>query len=157
MRNILSFLVIVITFSSVIFLLWRQRVRNFSQVKATLGGYWDDSEEKRRFRRFKKELNVNCNIPGKSGYTYKTFTKNVSGEGICLSVPEMIPQGGIVELEIGIPDNRYIRLTGETVWVNEIQQGENGIERVFNAGIRFLKISDQDRVVLNNFLNEIAR
>jgi hypothetical protein len=144
-------------FSSVIFLLWRQRVRNFSHVKATLGGYWADSDEKRRFRRFKRELNVDCDIPGQPGYSYKTFTKNVSGEGICLIVSEMIPQGVVIDLAISIPDSRYIRITGEAVWVKEISQAENGTERIFNAGIKFLKISDQDRKVLNNFLHEIAR
>ena len=161
MRNALLSIIFIVTFSCVIFLLWRQRTRHLAYVKANADGFWDNgdgSHEKRRFKRFKLELPVECTITEKQGDTYKTFSKDISGQGICcLKVPEMVPQGGVLNLLISVPDKRPIKITGEVVWVKELESSAGSAERSFNAGIRFLRIARQDQKLLDNFLLDSAR
>jgi c-di-GMP-binding flagellar brake protein YcgR len=104
------------------------------------------------------ELAVDCTIQEKPGDTYKTFSKDISGQGICLKIPEIVPQGGVLDLLVSMPDKRPVKITGEVVWVKEIEaQAQEGIGRTFNAGIRFLKIARRDQKVLDSFLLECAR
>jgi c-di-GMP-binding flagellar brake protein YcgR len=157
MRNILASFILLITFSCVVFLLWRQRTRNLAYVSAKADGCWDNVREKRKFRRFKKELPVDCSIEERPDNTYKTFTKDISGEGICLVVPEIMPKESILSLAVAIPDAGTIKITGRVVWVKEREKGINDAARSFKAGIKFLKISERDRKLLDNFLIEAAR
>ena len=157
MRGILSLTVLLITFSCVGFLLWKQRSRHLAHVFAKVDGYWDVSKEKRKFRRFKKELSVDCTIPERPGDTYKTFTKDISGEGICLIIPEIVPKESTLNLLVNMPDSRPIKITGRVVWVKEAEQDTKEQKRSFNAGIKFLKIDERDRKILNNFLIKTAR
>ena len=159
MRNALVSIIFIVTFSCVIFLLWRQRTRHLAYVKANVDGFWDGdgSHEKRRFRRFKLELPVDCTITEKQGDTYKTFSKDISGQGICLKIPEIVPQGGVLDLLVSMPDKRPIKIIGEVVWVKEIEaQEQKGSGRAFNAGIRFLRIARRDQKLLDNFLLDFA-
>ena len=157
MRGILSSAIVVVTFACVVVLLWRQRSRHRAHVQAKIDSYWDASKENRKFRRFKKELSVDCTIPEKPGDTYKTFTSDISGQGICLKVPEIVPQGGVLNLLVSIPDRKPIKITGEVVWVNEIKEKVEGLARAFNAGIKFLKIDKHDQKILDKFLIESAK
>ena len=157
MRNILAFAISLITFSCVAFLLWRQRSRHLTHVLAKANGYWDDNQEKRRFKRFKVELPVDCTIAEKSGDTYSTFTKDISGQGICLRIPEIVPKESTLNLVVDIPNHRPIKIVGEVVWVKEIEEKTEGLARAFDAGIKFLKIDAHDKKLLDNFLIEAAR
>jgi c-di-GMP-binding flagellar brake protein YcgR len=92
------------------------------------------------------------------GDTYKTFSKDISGQGICLKIPEIVPQGGVLDLLVSMPDKRPIKITGEVVWVKEIEaQAQEGAGRTFDAGVRFLKIARQDQKLLDRFLLEAAK
>jgi c-di-GMP-binding flagellar brake protein YcgR len=155
MRNMLVLFIFLVTFSCVVFLLWKQRTRHLAYVSAKVDGYWDGAQEKRRFKRFKMELAVDCTISEKHGDTYKTFSRDISGQGICLKIPEIVPQGGVLDLLVSMPDKRHIKITGEVVWVKEIEaQEQEGAGRTFDAGIRFLRIARQDQKLLDKFLTE---
>jgi c-di-GMP-binding flagellar brake protein YcgR len=128
---------------------------NLAYVSAKVDGYWDGGQEKRKFKRFKVELSVDCTIPEKRGDTYKTFSKDISGQGICLKIPEIVPQGGVLDLLVSMPDKRPVKITGEVVWVKEIEaQKKEGAGRTFDAGVRFLKVSMRDQKFLDKFLTE---
>jgi c-di-GMP-binding flagellar brake protein YcgR len=158
MRAILSFIVFLVTLSTVIILLWIQRSRHIARISAKADSYWDGTQEKRRFKRFKAELAVDCTIPERPGDTYKTFSKDISGQGICLTVPEIIPQGGVLSLHVSVPGQGPIKILGEVVWVKEAEDSkEKNLGRAFNAGIKFLKIDSHGQKALDNFLIESAR
>ncbi len=158
MRNLLVLFIFLVTFSCVVFLLWKQRTRHLAYVSAKVDGYWNGGQEKRKFKRFKMELAVDCTISEKPGDTYKTFSKDISGQGICLKIPEIIPQGGVLDLLVSMPDKRPIKITGEVVWVKEIEaKPQEGPGRTFDAGIRFLRIARRDQKLFNNFLLEAAK
>ena len=157
MRGILSSSILLVTFACVAFLLWRQRSRHLAHISAKANGYWDGTQEKRRFKRFKMELSVDCTIPERPGDTYSTFTKDISGQGICLRIPEIVPKESTLILVVNIPNHRPIKITGEVIWVKEIEEKTEGLARAFDAGIKFLKIDAHDKKLLDNFLIESAR
>jgi hypothetical protein len=153
----LSAITVFFTLAFVIYLLFRQRTQHLARVQADLDGYWDSSKEKRQFRRFKKRLSVDCIVPERPGDEYKTFSYDISGQGVCLNVPEMMPRGSRVRLKIGIPDKAPVNVIGEIVWVKEIAQDPADLKRIFSAGVKFFAIDKKDRAVLDNFLIEAAR
>ena len=42
------------------------------------------------------------------------------------------------------------------MWVDEVKQDSVGSERIFKAGIKFLKIGIKDKALLNKFIGQIA-
>lgn len=157
MHSILSSITALLILLSVAFLLWKHRTRNLAHISAKLDSYWDTLKERRKFRRFEKQLNVECSVPEKAGNVYHAFSCDISGEGICLQVSEIMPEKSQVNLEIKIPDKRPIAVKGEVVWVSEVKRDFSASERVFKIGLRFLKIGVRDKGLLHEFLNEIAR
>lgn len=156
MRGVMSSITVILVLVSVAILLWRQRTRNVAYVSAKLESYWNNLKERRKFRRFKKQLEVDCSVPEKTGNIYHSFSKDISGEGICLQVPEMMPEGSQLDLEIKIPDHSPIAVKGEIIWVTEADRDPSASERIFNAGIRFLRLSKKDKDLLSEFLEKSA-
>jgi hypothetical protein len=157
MRFLLSAIIIFFTLGLVIFLLWRQRTKHIAYVHANLEGYWDSSKEKRRFKRFKVSLPVDCIVPEKPGDVYKTFSRDVSGTGICISVPEIMPESSRVRLRVCLPNNQQVSLAGEIVWVKEAEPTPANNGRVFNAGIRFVDMDKRGKGIFDSFLIDCAR
>jgi hypothetical protein len=156
MRSILSLIIIILILLSVAFLLWRKRTRNLALISAKLDSYWNTLKERRKFKRFKRQLNVECSVLEKAGNIYHAFSQDISGEGICLQVPEIMPEKSLVGLEIEIPDKRPIVVKGEVVWVSEMKRDFSASERIFKIGVRFLKIDIKDKDLLSEFLNRIT-
>ena len=154
MRGILCLITLVLVLSVVSYLLWRHRTRVLSEIPAELDSYWDALKERRRFVRFKRKLAVECVVPEKAGNQYHTFSKDISGEGICLQVPEIMPEGSILYLRIDIPEQKPVAVKGEIVWVKESKGPTKDPGRAFSAGIKFLKVSEKDKHVLNSFLEQ---
>lgn len=161
MRNLLAACIIVLTFLITAFLLWRKRTFNALRIPAHLDSYWDTQKERRKFVRFSKKLPVSLTFAEKTQSIYHIFSKNISGEGICLQVPEILPEGSILDLKIDIPGlNHPIQARGEVVWLKE--EGPAGIQqkaakRIFNAGIKFLKLGIRERQYLYKYLQAISK
>ena len=156
MHSILSFIIAILILLSVAFMLWRHRTRNLSHISARLDSYWDTLKDRRKFGRFERLLNVECRISGKADDVYHAFSHDISGEGICIQVPEIMPEKSQVDLNIRVPNMQPIAIKGEVVWVDEIKQDSAGSERIFKAGIKFLKIGIKDKALLNKFIGKIA-
>jgi hypothetical protein len=157
MRIMLSAFTVFFTLAFVIFLLYKQKTQHLARVQANLDGYWDSSNEKRQFRRFKKRLSVDCIVPEMPGDQYKTFSHDISGQGVCLNVPEIMPKASKIQLKIGIPGKAPISVIGEIVWVKEVAQDPADLKRIFSAGVKFFAIDKKCKAVLDNFLIEAAR
>jgi len=148
-------LVSVVSFATlaiISMLLWKKRTRNIAEVPAYLDSYWDMLKERRRIIRYVKSLPVQCSFAEKQNDTYRIFSKDISGEGICLSLPEMLPEGSILDLEINISDGKPVYVKGEVVWVSVAKEPSGGEERSFTAGVRFSKVDVRDKQRLNTFL-----
>lgn len=153
MRGILVTIVALATFLLVTISLWRKRTSNISEIPADLESYWDGKTERRRGKRFKKELNVVCSVPEKKGNNYHLFSKDISGEGICLQVPEILPEGTVMDLKVNIPDGKPILVRGIVVWVSEFPNEAEQSERLFDTGIKLIKVDASDKQKFIDYLN----
>lgn len=152
-RGILVALVSVFTLLAFALLLWRRYTRRVTRIPAYLDSYWDVLKERRNSRRFKKSLPVICNVAEKTGNVHHIFSKNISGEGLCLRVPEILPEGSQLDLKIEAPDdNNLITARGEVVWVKESEEEPGQTQRLFDTGIKFTKIEPEDKARLGGFL-----
>ena len=159
MRGVLASIVVLIIFIVVTYLLWRKRTRNIAQIPAYLNGYWDMFKEKRNLIRFNMNMAVTCNLAEKDVSIYHAFSKNISGKGICLRATEMLPEGASLDLKIDVPDDKPIFIKGDVVWVKEARKEATGDskERLFDIGIRFVKVDEKDKERLCNLLGLNAK
>ena len=157
MRYVLSLITALIFFSIISFLLWQKRTRHLAFVPAKLDSYWDSLKERRKFRRFNVTLSVDVSFSEQSNNVYHVFSKDVSGEGICIQVPEIIPERSILDLKIDLPKTKPINVKGKIAWVGESPRASNDQDRVFNAGVQFAKVDKRDRNRLRDFLDVVAQ
>ena len=157
MRYVLSLITALIFFSIISFLLWQKRTRHLALVPAKLDSYWDSLKERRKFRRFNISLSVDVSFSEQSNNVYHVFSKDISGEGLCIEVPEIIPEGSILDLKITIPKTRPIGVKGKIVWVGESPRVSNDQDRVFNAGVQFVRVEKRDKVRSRDFLDVVAQ
>ena len=103
--------------------------------------------ERRKFMRFEAVLDVIYNILGNSASKTKSYLKNLSKEGLRLIGDRPLQKGSFVELEMKIPgDNIPIFAFGEVAWANETEKSK------YDAGIKFTKIKNHDRVRLLDYV-----
>ena len=157
MRYVLSLITTLIIFAVISFLLWQKRTRHLALVPAKLDSYWDSLKERRKFRRFNSSLSVECSFSEQSNNVYHVFSKDISGEGICIQVSEIIPEGSLLDLKIDVPETKPISVKGKIVWVDESPRTSNEQDRVFNAGIQFVKVDTRDKKRLRDFLDVVAQ
>lgn len=154
-RGILVSIILLLTFFSVSVLLWIRYARRVVQIPAFLDSYWDILKEKRRFMRFKERLPVSCSVARRTGSVHRIYSSDISGEGICLQVPEMLPEKTTLDLKIEIPNDDPVVIKGEVVWVKEAEAEAGQTERLFDTGVRFTKIKADDKARLGVFLASI--
>lgn len=154
MRGILVSVVLLIIFGTTAIILWLQEKRRVDKVIGELDTYYVGLKERRKNIRFSKRLNVVCKVIEKSGSHWSVFSKDVSGDGICLYLPEILPQDAVVDLEIDVADKKRITARGNVVWLKEIETPNAEGKRQFSAGIKFIKISPRDKKALFNFIKK---
>jgi hypothetical protein len=123
------------------------------RIPAYLDSYWGILlREKRQLIRLNKQVSVVCKVAEKKGDVHHLFTKDLSGEGICIKVPEILPEGTLLDLTINAPDSKPILLKGEVAWVKKVEEMSAGGERLFDTGIRFIKVDPKDKDRFKKFL-----
>lgn len=152
MANVLTVLAIVAVFAAAMTFLWRRPASGMPRVPAELDRYWNRLKEKRRYTRFKENLPAVCRVIEKDAGLYHIFSKDISGEGVCLKIPEILPEGSLLELDISLPGSNPLSFKGEVVWVKETSVNTGRSARTFDTGIKFLEIDPGDREVLFDFL-----
>lgn len=105
--------------------------------------------------RFGERLPVRCSVAQKAGNIHRIYSSDISGEGICLQVPEMLPQKTILDLKVDIPYKGSLAMKGEVVWVKEAERASGQSERLFDTGVRFIQIRPEDKACLGNYLISI--
>lgn len=111
-------------------------------------------EERRKFFR----LNINVNIKwkkftgdGKKGGAGKVPSKNLSAGGVCITSYKRLSQGERLVLEIELPTGKTINAGTKVVWVNEFDTPGGSAEKMYEAGIEFIDITDRDREEIKEF------
>ena len=153
MRGFLVSVISLMIFSTTAVLLWLREKKRVDEISGELESYYSKLKERRKTIRFDKKLNVVCRVIEKNNSKWSAFTKDVSGEGICLVLPEMLPEDATVDLVIEIPQKEKVSITGKAVWIKEISAAAKDGKRQFSAGIKFVKIKPKDRDNLMSFVS----
>ncbi|MFH1645615.1 MAG: PilZ domain-containing protein [Candidatus Omnitrophota bacterium] len=158
MRFIFSFSALVLIFGVVAFFLWKRNNEYTSHIKAYVDSYWSILKESRSSIRFKQQLEVECAVPEKGGYKHRVFTNDISGKGLSLWVPEILPEGSPLDLIVTLPENgELIKIKGEVAWVDEAKVKSEHSHRLFNTGIKFLKVESKDSQKFSDYLNILLK
>ncbi|MFH0732924.1 MAG: PilZ domain-containing protein [Candidatus Omnitrophota bacterium] len=152
MRGILVAIVAIIVFGTTAVLLWLREKKRTDKICAKLDSYYSGLKEKRKSIRIKENLDVVCKVTEVSNSHWSVFSKDISGEGICLHMPEILPENANIELVIVIPESKRVSARGRVVWVKEAETSGSDGKRQFNAGIQFTKINPADKDVLVDFI-----
>jgi c-di-GMP-binding flagellar brake protein YcgR len=117
-----------------------------------LEGYWK-GDERRGSERLNVSLEVKYFINGK---TANVKSMDISASGIRLTLDEKMERGTILRLEIKMPgQNRIIKASGEIVWSKEAAEEGKATKRLFNTGIKFLKLGKNDEKKLFDFIYSV--
>lgn len=110
--------------------------------------------EKRRFIRFEAMLKVKYIVQDKETPIERNgITKNLTAEGIQLVTDEPILEGVSIELKVELPGAlNPVHIYGSVVWTEE-SKTEKG--SVFNSGIKFIKIEEDNKNTFLKFLCEL--
>lgn len=109
-----------------------------------------EAKERRKFMRFDAFLIVLYELLGGKPLKAKSRLKDVSKEGLRLSLENGLPKGSILELEM-TPPGQYVPIIafGEVVWSRKTKGGY-----FYDVGLRLTKIKPQDKARLLDYAYE---
>ena len=114
------------------------------------------TEERRKFKRFVVPVEVHWKkITGADGKTARhiSHAKDVSVGGVCVILHPGIVVNDILQLEMILPSKNTIHSKGRVAWVDPKARVKGWTEAVYEGGIEFLDISDEDREEISHFLS----
>jgi Tfp pilus assembly protein PilZ len=79
-------------------------------------------------------------------------TRNISAGGLCLSMDEELQVGDELQLRMELPPKKIINAKGKVVWISEFEIDNRGYKKMYNTGIKFIEIRDEDREEINEFV-----
>lgn len=115
-------------------------------------------EERREFPRLNYNVEVEWKKIGHSegdASLSKNATKNISEGGMCLEVDSTVQSLDILALKITLPTKIIIHTKSVVRWVENFGiEGEKSQSR-YEAGVKFMDISDTDRQEIKKFVFSI--
>ena len=111
-----------------------------------------NGKEKRRFVRAKFPCKIIVNTPEE--YTIVSHTEDIGTGGIRVIIPDKLNISSIVGFEIFLK-NGGIKGKGRVVWVVNKGNSLFGDGIVFDTGVEFIEISEEDRRVVDNFVESV--
>jgi c-di-GMP-binding flagellar brake protein YcgR len=109
--------------------------------------------EKRRFVRANFPCKIVISTPAQ--HTIVTHTENIGAGGIRVIIDEKLEISSMVGLEIHL-NNERIKSQSRIVWVIETQKSSPDKNVRYDTGIEFYQINDEDRKIINNFVEAIT-
>ncbi len=108
--------------------------------------------DRRRCDRYDTSLEVEYDFENGIDIQSKTHTVNVSEGGISIPINKAIDTGKKINLKLKVPyRDKEIKAVGKVVWKESI---DKSLEPEENAGVQFLDMELNDKVVLIDYLNE---
>ncbi|MCX7795019.1 MAG: flagellar brake protein [bacterium] len=114
--------------------------------------------QRRRYVRIPIVLNIQYKLK-ETDKIYYTYSKDISGGGIRIVLPEVLNIHSIVEVRIELPPPELsINCEGEIVWIDKQEiVVNNRKEEIIHAGIKFTLIEEKERERLIRFLFNYQR
>ena len=123
-------------------------------------GRSSSQRERRKFRRIQDNIFIFCRSKPRQG-VIEWIAKDISEIGLRFESDEFIPPSTFMEIEIYQPLNYLksrivtIYVLAKIVWIKELEKLERyGAINRYIGGIKFTKISKQDRNVIANYVKE---
>lgn len=97
--------------------------------------------ERRKYVRLQAHLGVRYRIAaGVASPGGRTLVRNLSGGGLCISVPDDLREGDLLQVQLEVPHlERPVHAVAEVVWIVRQAAGRNN-----EVGLKFRDITDQD-------------
>jgi len=111
--------------------------------------------EKRKFARLNLNVRVDWRKTDETVDVLGKFldaTRNISAGGLCLSLGEELQVGDKLYLKMELPSKQIISAKGQVVWVSQFEVDDRGYKKMYNTGIKFIEIRDEDRQEINEFV-----
>ena len=90
--------------------------------------------------------------------TVLTHTDNVGVGGVCVALKQAVKMFSEVEIELDLLDlGDHINCKGKVVW--NVESEESGVtsSRLFDVGIEFIDIRDEDQLRLRKVIERLVR
>ncbi len=109
--------------------------------------------QKREHQRYEVTIPVDCST---KHVFVANHVSNISRGGLFLRSDDPLPLNAEVALILRLPEaGQSIRALGRVVWNYDLKKGTSRI--VPGSGIRFVEMSPADRVMLERYLDQLAR
>lgn len=114
---------------------------------------------KRQFPR----MNYPCLIVIRNGDedkndTVLTHTDNVGVGGVCVALKQSVKIFSVLEIELDLLDlGDHIRCKGKVAWNIEKESGDKKNPKIFDVGIEFIDIEEEDRSRLQEVIDRLAK
>jgi c-di-GMP-binding flagellar brake protein YcgR len=109
--------------------------------------------EKRRFVRANLPCKIIVYTP--TEHIIITHTENIGAGGVRVILDECLNISSIVGLEIFL-DDEPIKCESRIVWVIEKETSNIAKDRRWDTGVEFYKIDEEDRNIVNNFVEGVV-
>ena len=108
-------------------------------------------KEHREYIRLDRSLKVSYKVVDAAGDKEISFTEDISGGGLRLSLKRRVQPGAFLEVEIYLPEiTKPIVVTGEVRWLDN----KDDAEYPFVVGVKFAEIDQLDRGKLLKYIRE---
>lgn len=108
-------------------------------------------------KRQSPRANIFCKITtifGERLLVLNSYTENISEGGVKVILEEKLHVSTEVDLELSLSNGKApIKCKGQVIWSNEIKSDEAERNYIFDTGIKFTQISQEDK----NSVNELVR
>lgn len=114
---------------------------------------------KRQFPR----INYPCLIVIRNGDEDKNdivlaHTDNIGVGGVCVALRQSVKIFSVLEIELDLLDlGDHIRCKGKVAWNIEKESGDKKNPKIFDVGIEFIDIADEDQSRLQEVIDRLAK
>ena len=109
-------------------------------------------QERRQYVRLDEKLSVNYAVLPRTGQS-DSGTKDIGGGGIRFLADKSLTPGTRLRVNITIPGEGSIPFTGEVIWSEHYRASATAPqEESFETGVRFIKISPEDRELIKRYV-----
>jgi len=121
---------------------------------------WQGSN-KRQFPRVKYPCLIvirNGNDDDDKNNTVLTHTDNVGVGGVCVALKQIVKMFSVVDIELDLLDlGNHICCKGKVVWNVESKESGKTASRLYDLGIEFIDIKDEDQLRLQKVIKRLAK
>ena len=103
--------------------------------------------EKRTTDRHKKRMPVRFGVKSTESFG---FTGDISGTGIFIKSSKIYPPGSDLKMEITLPDDRVIKMTGRVVWAKRVPPNLIRFIAKSGMGVFLHEVPDEYYIILRN-------